>query len=96
MAETIHVTRLTWWDYRGRGEAEHDGVTVALRSRPPVLRHIRAITELCYVPGAGARYVQEQGQQRRDLQPGESTELLLWLQHLATITRDAASQPRAS
>ena len=67
-----------------------------LRARPPVLRHIRAIAELCYVPGAGARYVQEQGQQRRDLQPGESSELLLWLQHVATVTRDAASQPRAS
>ena len=94
MRETIHVTRLTWWDSRGRGEAEHDGVTVILRSRPPVLRHIRAIAELCYVPGSGVRYAQEEGQQRRDLQPGESSELLLWLQHLAVVAREAAEQDR--
>lgn len=92
MAESIHISRLTWWDYRGGGEAQHDGVTVNLRRRPPVLLHMRAITELVYSPGQGVRYVQESGHERRDLQPGESAELLLWLQHVATVTRDACER----
>ena len=40
--ETIHHTRLTWWEYRCGGVAEHDGVTVLLRKRPPSLAAIAA------------------------------------------------------
>lgn len=93
MHQVAH-TYLGWHEHRGSGEAEHDGVRIALRVRPPVLRHIRAIEELVYAPEAHARYVQEVGQARRDLMPGETTECLLWLVHMSTVARDAATKER--
>lgn len=88
MSDAIYLTRLRW-SSSGHGLAVHDGVTVALHSRPPVLGGLAHINELEYAPAAHALYVQADSNARRDLTPAEARELAAWLCAVSSATRRA-------
>lgn len=91
MSDLLHRTRLRWNTASGHGSAAHDGVTIELFTRPPVLPHITRIIELEYVPGLAIAYVQDHLSARRDLLPGESSHCLQWLVHVSSAAREAAA-----
>ena len=89
---TVHRVCLMWWEARGAGVAEADGVSVKLHKRPPVLRAIRHLSELCFVAGEGCAYVQDATQARRDLLEGEMREIHHYLAHMALSARHGADR----
>lgn len=89
MSDFLHRTRLRWCAASGRGVAVHDGVSVELHIRPPVLLHTARLIEIEYSPGIGVLYVQEATGARRDMQPGEATECLAYLRRVSEAARTA-------
>ena len=89
MSDFLHRTRLRWCADRGRGVAIYEGVSVELRTRPPVLLHTGRLIEIEYSPGVGVHYVQEASGARRDMQPGELTECLTYLRRVSEAARTA-------
>lgn len=68
----------------------HDGVTVELRQRPPVLQGSVRLIEIEYSPAIGVLYVQEATGARRDMQTGEAAECLAYLRWVADGGRGRA------
>ena len=85
----MHRTRLRWCADRGRGVAIYEGVSVELRTRPPVLLHTARLIEIEYSPAIGCLYVQEASGARRDMQPGEMAECLAYLRRVSEAARMA-------
>ncbi len=95
MSDALYRTRLRWHAV-GHGVAIFEGLTVELYSRPPVLEHVRRITDLEYAPLLGAAYLQVGTDARRDLTPGEVAELDAYLHRIARAARAAAEAPAAT
>ena len=92
MSDALHRTRLRWCAATGQGVAIHEGVTVELRQRPPVLRGTMRLIEIEYSPALGVLYVQEATGARRDMQPGEAAECLAYLRAVAEAARFAVER----
>lgn len=89
MSDALYRTRLRWSNV-GHGVAIFEGISVELYTRPPVLEHVRRITDLEYAPLLGATYLQVGADPRRDLTPGEVAELDAYLTRIARAARAAA------
>lgn len=92
MSDALYRTRLRWSSV-GHGVAIFDGVTVDLQQRPPVLAHIRRISDLEYAPLLGAAYVQVAADPRRDLEQAECQQIDAYLQRIAQAAHAAAEVP---
>lgn len=90
MSDALHRTRLRWCAASGQGVAVHDGVTVELRRRPPVLQGSARLIEIEYSPAIGVLYVQEATGARRDMQTGEAAECLAYLRAVSDEARRRA------
>lgn len=89
MSDWLHRTRLRWCAATGSGVAVHEGVTVELRSRPPVLLAMGRLIELEYSPGIGVLYAQLATGARQDLLPVQQAECLRYLRAVALAGRTA-------
>jgi hypothetical protein len=87
MSDDLYRTRLWWSLHLGRGVAQCDGVSIALRERPNVLIDIRQLSELEYTPAIGVAFVQTATGPRRDLHGFEADALADWLLGVAMRAR---------
>ncbi len=94
MSDYLHRTRLRWCAASGRGVAIHEGVSVELHARPPVLLAMGRLIEIEYSPGIGVQYVQRATGAREDLTGGQSAECLAYLRFVAEAKREAAENWR--
>lgn len=91
MSDALFRTRVRWSAASGRGLVCHDGVSIELQTRPPVLQHVARMVELDYIPAIGVMYLQDPIGPRRDLADSEARELARWVQTVARAARQCAS-----
>ena len=91
MSDAYFRTRVRWSASTGRGLVCHEGVSIELHARPPVLQHVARMVELDYIPAIGVMYLQDPIGPRRDLVDSEARELARWAQTVARAARQCAS-----
>ena len=89
MSHWLHRSRLWWCAANGRGVAIHDGVTVELTSRPPVLESMGRLIEIDYSPALGVQLIQRPTGAREDMPAGAAAECLRYLRAVALAARTA-------
>lgn len=89
MSDWLPVTRVRWGGVAGY--ARHEGVTMELRTFPPVLPGCN-VAELDFIPGAQVGHVREHGLAWRELTQAERVELMTWLTRWTTAARSAAER----
>lgn len=91
MSAALFRTRVRWSSASGRGLVCHDGVSIELQARPPVLPHVARLVDLEYIPAIGVMYLQDPIGPRRDLVDSEARELARWVQTVAKAARQCAT-----
>lgn len=91
VSDSLYRVRLRWSAASGHGLAAQDGVRIELRTRPPVLVHVKRLVDLEYIPAIGVMYLQDAVGPRRDLAPAEAAELQRWLDGMAVSVRATLS-----
>ena len=91
MSDAYFRTRVRWSASTGRGLVCHDGVSIELHARPPVLKHVARLVDLDYVPAISVMYLQDHAAPRRDLLDSEARELARWAQTVAKAARQCAT-----
>ncbi len=94
MPDTLHLSRVWWQAGWGRGGATHDGVSVDLRSRPPVLLAVGRVEAIEFSPLTGIYYVQHQTGAKGDMSDAQRDECWQYLRAVAARGRDAAENWR--
>jgi hypothetical protein len=89
MSDDLPITRIRWGGVAGH--ARHAGLTLELRTFPPVLAGCN-VAELDFIPGAQVGQVREHGQAWRELTQAERVELMNWLTLWTTAARSAAER----
>lgn len=90
MSHWLHRSRLWWSDASGKGVAIHEGVTVELTQKPPVLLGMGRLIEIDYSPAIGVQLVQCATGAREDMLPEQAAECLRYLRAVSLAARTAA------
>ena len=90
MSHWLHRSRLWWSDAVGKGVVIHEGVTVELTRRPPVMEGFPRLIEIDYSPAIGVQILQLATGAREDMRAEQSQECLRYLRAVALAARTAA------
>ena len=92
MSHWLHRSRLWWSDAHGKGVAIHEGVSIELTQRPPVMKAMGRLIEIDYSPAIGVQLLQTATGAREDMRTEQAAECLRYLRAVAVAARRAADE----